>query len=99
MSTVNIDGKDYHIDSLPDQAKANLQLIQVNNQKINQAQIDMGLAQAAAAELGAQLKLSLKGVKPIPQPRVKTGEAGGNRQERRATAATKAKPKPRSRSK
>ena len=87
MSTINIDDKDYAIESLPDEAKGILGLMQANAQKQNEAQVALGLAQAAHETLSAKLKLTIKSVKPIPTPRVKTSEAGGNRTTRRATAS------------
>lgn len=97
MSKISIEGKDYLIESLPDQAKNILQLIQMNNQKLSDANLALALGQAASQKLSQDLIDVVKKskVKPIPTPKIEGSEtakpAPANRRSRRSASSTKSK--------
>ncbi len=66
MSSITIDGKDYELEALSDQAKAQLMSLRACDQKIQQLQMDLAIAQTArnayANALKAALPADLSGV-------------------------------------
>ena len=59
MSTITIDGKDYELDALSDQAKAQLMSLRTCDQKIQQLQMDLAIAQTARNAYANALKAAL----------------------------------------
>ena len=47
MPTIKIDEKDYDLDSLSDEAKAQLEMLAATDQKIRELQRDLAIAQTA----------------------------------------------------
>jgi phage gp46-like protein len=66
MNTITIDGKDYALDALSENAKAQLVSLRACDQKIQQLQLDLAIAQTArnayANALKAALPVDLNGV-------------------------------------
>ena len=59
MPKINIDGKEYDTDSLPDAAKQQLAALQVVDNEIRHLQIQMGIAQTARNVHVQLLKVAL----------------------------------------
>jgi hypothetical protein len=82
----------YAVDSLPDESKGLLGLLNLNGQKIKNIQNEMALAQAAGMKLSDQLVESVAKVKPLPMPKVEGSKPpAANRRSRRASNTTKSK--------
>lgn len=66
MGQITIDGKEYALDALSDQAKAQLVSLRACDQKIQQLQLDLAITQTArnayANALKAALPADLEGV-------------------------------------
>jgi hypothetical protein len=56
MSIVQIDGIEYEMDHLSEEAKAHLTSLKHTDQKINQLQLDLAMAQTARASYAAILR-------------------------------------------
>ncbi|MFC6640155.1 hypothetical protein GV827_20645 [Sulfitobacter sp. JBTF-M27] len=59
MAKVTIDGKEYDTDTLPDEAKANIQNVQFCEQKIAELRREMAIAQTARNAYAQALKGAL----------------------------------------
>lgn len=59
---LEFDGKQYPIDSLNDQAKAQIQNIRATEQEISRLQLQLGIAQAARGAFIQALKVQLPAV-------------------------------------
>lgn len=55
MATITIDGVDYDVDTLSEEAKAQLISLQATDQKITQAQQDLAIFQTARVAYAAAL--------------------------------------------
>ena len=62
MANVNIDGKEYDIDSLPQEVKGQLAALQQCDQKIKSWNMNIALAQTARGAYAAELNLLLEKV-------------------------------------
>lgn len=90
MSKIEIAGEEYLIETLPDQSKQILQLMQLCQREIGELGGKMALQQAANAKLSDDLVESVKDVKPLPTPKVEgTKKPAANRRSRRASSSTK----------
>jgi uncharacterized protein (DUF3084 family) len=70
MPTIKIDNKDYELDSLSEEAKAQLQMLRMVDQKIAELQRDMAIAQTARNAYSKALNEAL----PTPLEQVMQGE-------------------------
>jgi hypothetical protein len=59
MSTIKIDNIDYDLDTLSQEAKSNLQMVQVVEQEIQRLQMQLAITQTARNAYGQALKASL----------------------------------------
>lgn len=59
MPTIRIDNTDYDSESLSNEAKAQLQMLQVTDQEIARLNIQLAIAQTARAAYSQALKASL----------------------------------------
>ena len=60
MAKITIDGKEYDTDSLSDEAKQQLQMLQFSEQEIARLQVQLALAQTARIAYGNALKSELE---------------------------------------
>jgi hypothetical protein len=75
MANINIDGKEYDIDTLPQEVKAQLTAIQQCDQKINSWNMDIAIAQTARVAYAAELNLLLEKVVVVGAEKVEVVEA------------------------
>ena len=75
MAIVAIDGKEYDIDSLPQEVKAQLAALQQCDQKINSWNMNIALAQTARGAYAAELNLLLEKVAAVGAEKVEVVEA------------------------
>lgn len=59
MPTIKIDNKDYDLDTLSDNSKAQLQMLQVTDQEIGRLNIQLAIAQTARAAYANALNVEL----------------------------------------
>ncbi len=59
MSTIKIDNIEYELDTLSQEAKSNLQMVQVVEQEIQRLQMQLAITQTARNAYGQALKASL----------------------------------------
>jgi hypothetical protein len=64
MSSINIDGKEYQLEDLSDNAKAQLESMQLTDQKIAQLQADIAMVQTARNAYAKALKAELPADEP-----------------------------------
>ena len=62
MADITIDGKTYDLDTLPQEAKAQLAALQQCDQKVNSWNMDIAIAQTARGAYAAELNLLLEQV-------------------------------------
>ena len=60
MATLNIDGKEYDLESLPQEVKSQLSAVQQCDQKIISWNMNIALAQTARGAYAAEIKLLLE---------------------------------------
>lgn len=60
MTTITIDGADYEVDALSDDARAQLGALQATEQRIQEAQQDLAILQTARNAYAAALKSLLE---------------------------------------
>jgi hypothetical protein len=75
MANITIDGKEYDIDSLPQEVKAQLAALQQCDQKINSWNMNVALAQTARGAYAAELNLLLEKVAAVGVEKVEVVEA------------------------
>ena len=75
MANINIDGKDYDADSLPQEVKGQLAAMQQCDQKINSWNMNIALAQTARVAYAAELNLLLGKVAAVGAEKVEMVEA------------------------
>ena len=75
MANIKIDGKEYDIDSLPQEAKGQLAALQQCDQKINSWNMNIALAQTARGAYAAELNLLLEQVAAVGAEKVEVVEA------------------------
>ena len=75
MANINIDGKEYDIDSLPQEVKGQLAALQQCDQKINSWNMNIALAQTARGAYAAELNLLLEKVAAVGAEKVEVVEA------------------------
>ena len=59
MTTINIDNKEYDLDSLSDEAKSQLQMIQICDQEIGRLNAQLAIAQTARMAYSKALQAAL----------------------------------------
>ena len=59
MPTITIDNQPYDLDSLTDQAKSNLQMLQVTEQEVQRLNLQLAIAQTARNAYASALKAAL----------------------------------------
>ena len=75
MANIKIDGKEYDIDTLPQEVKAQLAALQQCDQKINSWNMDIAIAQTARGAYAAELNLLLGPVAVVGAEKVEVAEA------------------------
>ena len=75
MANIKIDGKEYDIDSLPQEVKGQLAALQQCDQKINSWNMNIALAQTARGAYAAELNLLLEKVAAVGAEKVEVVEA------------------------
>ena len=70
MANIKIDGKEYDIDSLPQEVKGQLAALQQCDQKINSWNMDIAIAQTARAAYAAEVNLLLEQVAVVGAEKV-----------------------------
>ena len=75
MANIKIDGKEYDIDSLPQEVKSQLAAMQQCDQKINSWNMNIALAQTARGAYAAELNLLLEKVAAVGAEKVEVVEA------------------------
>ena len=70
MANIKIDGKEYDIDSLPQEVKGQLAALQQCDQKINSWKMDIAIAQTARGAYAAELNLLLEQVAAVGAEKV-----------------------------
>ena len=75
MANINIDGKDYDLDSLPQEVKGQLAAIRQCEQKINSWNMDIAMAQTARGAYAAELNCLLEKVAAVGDEKVEVIEA------------------------
>ena len=75
MANIKIDGKEYDIDSLPQEVKGQLAALQQCDQKINSWNMDIAIAQTARVAYAAELNLLLEPVVAVGAEKVEVIEA------------------------
>ena len=75
MANIKIDGKEYDIDSLPQEVKGQLAALQQCDQKINSWNMDIAIAQTARVAYAAELNLLLEQVASVGAEKVEVVEA------------------------
>ena len=74
MAVIKIDGKEYDIDSLPQEVKSQLAALQQCDQKINSWNMNIALAQTARGAYAAELNLLLEQVAEVDSEEIKIEE-------------------------
>jgi hypothetical protein len=59
MSTIKIDDKEYDLESLSDDAKAQLQMVQLTDQEIGRLNVQLAIVQTARAAYAKALSAAL----------------------------------------
>lgn len=59
MPTIKINDIEYDLDTLPEQAKQNLQMLQITEQEIQRLQLQLNIAQTARNAYAQALKAAL----------------------------------------
>jgi len=62
MSTVKIDGKDYELETLSDEAKAQMNMLNLTDQEIQRLNVLLAIAQTARIHYGRALQEELQKV-------------------------------------
>ena len=75
MANIKIDGKEYDMDSLPQEVKGQLAALQQCDQKINSWNMNIALAQTAKSVYAAELSLLLEKVAAVGAEKVEVVEA------------------------
>ena len=75
MANIKIDGKEYDIDSLPQEVKSQLAALQQCDQKINSWNMNIALAQTARGAYAAELNLLLEKVVAVGAEKIDVVEA------------------------
>tara|TARA_B110000090_G_scaffold61929_1_gene70932 strand:- start:326 stop:649 length:324 start_codon:yes stop_codon:yes gene_type:complete len=75
MANLEIDGKLYEMDTLPQEAKGQLAALQQCEQKINSWNMNIAIAQTARGAYAAELKLLLEQVAVVGAEKVEVVEA------------------------
>ena len=75
MANLEIDGKLYEMDTLPQEAKGQLAALQQCEQKINSWNMNIALAQTARGAYAAELNLLLEKVAAVGAEKVEVVEA------------------------
>ena len=75
MAIIKIDEKEYDIDTLPQEVKAQLTALQQCDQKINSWNMDIAIAQTARVAYAAELNLLLEQVAAVGAEKVEVVEA------------------------
>ena len=75
MANINIDGKEYDIDTLPPEVKGQLAALQQCDQKIKSWNMNIALAQTARGAYAAELNLLLEKVAADGAEKVEVVEA------------------------
>jgi hypothetical protein len=75
MASIKIDGKEYDIDSLPQEVKSQFAALQQCDQKINSWNMNIALAQTARGAYAAELNLLLEQVTEVGAEEVEVLEA------------------------
>ena len=75
MADITIDGKTYDLDTLPQEAKAQLAALQQCDQKVNSWNMDIAIAQTARGAYAAELNLLLEQVAVVGAEKVEVVEA------------------------
>tara|TARA_B110000261_G_C12784293_1_gene237723 strand:+ start:45 stop:368 length:324 start_codon:yes stop_codon:yes gene_type:complete len=75
MANLEIDGKLYEMDTLPQEAKGQLAALQQCEQKINSWNMNIAIAQTARGAYAAELKLLLEQVAVVDAEKVEVVEA------------------------
>ena len=75
MTNINIDGKDYDLDSLPQEVKGQLSALKQCDQKINSWNMNIALAQTARGAYAAELNFLLEKVAAVDAEKVEVVEA------------------------
>ena len=75
MASIKIDGKEYDIDSLPQEVKSQFAALQQCDQKINSWNMNIALAQTARGAYAAELNLLLEQVEVVGAEKVELVEA------------------------
>ena len=75
MAKINIDGKEYDIDSLPQEVKGQLSALQQCDQKIKSWNMNIALAQTARGAYAAELNLLLEKVAAVGAEKIEVVEA------------------------
>ena len=75
MANIKIDGKEYDIDSLPQEVKGQLAALQQCDQKITSWNMNIALAQTARGAYAAELSLLLEKVAVVGAEKVEVVEA------------------------
>ena len=70
MPTIKIDNLEYDLDSLTEQAKSQLQMLQATEQELQRLQLQLAIAQTARNAYANALKAAL----PTPLEQVMQGE-------------------------
>jgi len=74
MAIIKIDEKEYDIDTLPQEVKAQLTALQQCDQKINSWNMDIAIAQTARAAYAAEINLLLEQVAVVGAEKVEVIE-------------------------
>jgi hypothetical protein len=75
MANIKIDGKEYDIDTLPQEVKEQLAALQQCNKKIDSWNMDIAIAQTARGAYGAELSLLLEKVPVVGDEKIEVAEA------------------------
>ena len=75
MANIKIDGKEYDIDTLPQEVKEQLAALQQCNKKIDSWNMDIAIAQTARGAYAAELKSLLEGIDVVGAKSVEVVEA------------------------
>ena len=74
MANIKIDEKEYDLDTLPQEVKAQLTALQQCDQKINSWNMDIAIAQTARAAYAAEINLLLEQVAAVGSEKVEVVE-------------------------
>ena len=75
MANIKIDGKEYDIDTLPQEVKVYLDALQQCDQKVNSWNMNIAIAQTARVAYAAELNLLLEQVAAVGAEKVEVVEA------------------------